>query len=149
MATGIAGLSDLRAIWNSLRLYRTIMSLLESSHHSGPRDAIEELLIKDLHSLDHLMEELDHAVGQLTSEYSVMEGYSNTADGIREQIQYNGNKVAELRALYRSVAQTAWACTARSKCVNLCGHDKHTTISCETPGLARLESTRLCAAEQS
>ena len=82
-------------------LYRKILHLLSTSYSHGPRDAVDVLLMDDLGSLDDIMEELDNAVGQLTSEYSVMEGYSHTADEIRAKIEENGKKVTELKALYR------------------------------------------------
>ena len=57
--------------------------------------------MEDFSQLDNLYTELDTAVGQLVSEYSVMEGYSNTADDIKERLEGNTRQVEELRDVYR------------------------------------------------
>lgn len=57
--------------------------------------------MEDFSQLDNLYTELDTAVGQLVSEYSVMEGYSNTADDIKERLEENTRQVEELRDVYR------------------------------------------------
>lgn len=67
--------------------------------------------MEDFSQLDNLYTELDTAVGQLISDYSVMEGYSNTADEVKEKLGQNSREVEELRDLYRFVTVTRCACT--------------------------------------
>lgn len=67
--------------------------------------------MEDFSQLDHLYTELDTAVGQLISDYSVMEGYSNTADEVKEKLDQNSREVEELRDLYRFVTITTCRCT--------------------------------------
>ena len=59
--------------------------------------------MEDFSQLDGLHTELNTAVGELISEYSVMEGYSNTADEIKEKLDHNAREVEELRDQYRYV----------------------------------------------
>ena len=67
--------------------------------------------MEDFSQLDNLYTELDTAVGQLISDYSVMEGYSNTADEVKEKLGQNSREVEELRDIYRFVTITRCACT--------------------------------------
>ena len=103
MATGVANLSDLRSIHGAIVLYKNILSLLYDTYFNSNLQAIDHLLMEEFNQLDGLFTELDTAVGQLISEYSVMEGYSNTADEIKERLDDNATQVDELRDLYRCV----------------------------------------------
>lgn len=82
-------------------LYKNILSLLYDTYFDSKLQAIDHLLMEEFSQLDGLFTELDTAVGQLISEYSVMEGYSNTADEIKERLDDNGREVERLRDLYR------------------------------------------------
>lgn len=99
VATGTAELGDLRSIRNAIFLYSNILSILKAS--PTRTDAISDLLVGDFEELSELRNELDQAVGELTSKHSVMEGYSDTADDIRERIAQNEKEVAQLREEYR------------------------------------------------
>jgi len=101
VATGVANLSDLRSIHGAIVLYKNILSLLYDTYFNSNLQAIDHLLMEEFNQLDGLFTELDTAVGQLISEYSVMEGYSNTADEIKERLDDNATQVDELRDLYR------------------------------------------------
>lgn len=101
VATGVANLSDLRAIYVALVIYKNIISLLQDNLFNSNLQTIDHLLMEDFSQLDNLYTELDTAVGQLVSEYSVMEGYSNTADDIKERLEGNTRQVEELRDVYR------------------------------------------------
>ena len=57
--------------------------------------------MKDFESLQGLHDELDRSVGELTSEYSMMEGYSDNADDVQRKIVENGQKVQELKEIYK------------------------------------------------
>ena len=103
VATGVANLSDLRSIHGAIVLYKNILSLLYDTYFNSNLQAIGHLLMEEFNQLDGLFTELDTAVGQLISEYSVMEGYSNTADEIKERLDDNATQVDELRDLYRCV----------------------------------------------
>jgi chromosome segregation ATPase len=92
-------LGDLRSIRNSIFLYSNVLSILKSSPEEI--DAISGLLVNDFEELGELQNELDQAVGELTSKNSVMEGYSDTADDIRDRIAQNEREVAQLREHYR------------------------------------------------
>ena len=63
--------------------------------------AVSNLLMKDFESLQGLHDELDRSVGELTSEYSMMEGYSDNADDVQRKIVENGQKVQELKEIYK------------------------------------------------
>lgn len=82
-------------------LYKNILSLLYDTYFDSKLQAIDHLLMEEFSQLDGLFTELDTAVGQLISEYSVMEGYSNTADEIKERLEDNTREVERLRDLYR------------------------------------------------
>ena len=101
IATGVANLSDLRAIHGALVIYKNILSLLHDSFFDSNLETIDHLLMEEFSQLDSLYAELDTAVGQLVSEYSVMEGYSNTADEIKDRLDENATQVEELRDVYR------------------------------------------------
>ena len=101
VATGIANLSDLRAIHGALVIYKKILSHLYDTHFDVNLQSIDHLLMADFSLLDGLYNELNTAVGQIISEHSVMEGYSNTADEIKERLNNNTRQVEELRDLYR------------------------------------------------
>lgn len=101
VATGIANLSDLRAIHGALVIYKKILSHLHDSHFDVNLQPIDNLLMEDFSLLDGLYNELDTAVGQIISEHSVMEGYSNTADEIKERLNENTRQVEQLRDIYR------------------------------------------------
>ncbi len=101
MATGSANLSDLRSIHSAIVLYRNAISLLYDTYFSGDLHVIEGLLMKDFSLLDGLFKELSTAVGELMSDYSVMEGYSNIADELKEKLDDNTREVDKLRDLYR------------------------------------------------
>ena len=103
VATGIANLSDLRSIHTALVTYKNILLLLYNNLFDSNLNVIEDLLMRDFSQLDGLFTELDNAVGQLISDYSVMEGYSNTADEVKEKLDQNAREVEELRNLYRFV----------------------------------------------
>ena len=111
VATGIANLSDLRSIHGALVTYKNILLRLYDSHFGSNLRVIDHLLMEDFSQLDNLYTELDTAVGQLISDYSVMEGYSNTADEVKEKLGQNSREVEELRDLYRFVTVTRCACT--------------------------------------
>ena len=111
VATGIANLSDLRSIHGALVTYKNILLRLYDSHFHSNLHVIDHLLMEDFSQLDNLYTELDTAVGQLISDYSVMEGYSNTADEVKEKLGQNSREVEELRDLYRFVTVTRCACT--------------------------------------
>ena len=80
-----------------------MLDLLSSNLTSKFHDveAVSSLLINDFESLEKLRDELDRSVGELTSEYSMMEGYSNNADDVQKRIDENGEKVQQLRESYR------------------------------------------------
>ncbi|KAJ7372928.1 MutS protein 1 [Desmophyllum pertusum] len=101
VATRAASLSDLRSIHSAIVLYKNIISLLYDTYFNGDLHTIDELLMKDFSLLDGLYKELDTAVGQLVSDYSVMEGYSNTVDEISDKLNNNTREVDELKHLYR------------------------------------------------
>ena len=101
VATRAASLSDLRSIHSAIVLYKNIISLLYDTYFNGDLHTIDELLMKDFSLLDGLYKELDTAVGQLVSDYSVMEGYSNTVDEISDKLNNNTREVNELKDLYR------------------------------------------------
>lgn len=101
VATGIANLSDLRAIHGALVIYKKVLSHLYDTHFDVNLQPIDHLLMADFSLLDGLYNELNTAVGQIISEHSVMEGYSNTADEIKERLNNNTRQVEELRDLYR------------------------------------------------
>ena len=72
--------------------------------------------MEDFEELRELQIELDQAVGELTSKHSVMEGYSDTADVIRDRIAQNEQEVANLRQEYRLLSiltvsrMRSWSC---------------------------------------
>lgn len=103
IATGLAGLSDLRSIRNSLILYQKVLDLLSISFSTKCRnvEAVNSLLINDFERLEELRNELDRSVGELTSEYSMMEGYSDNADDVQKRIFANAEKVQELKETYK------------------------------------------------
>lgn len=68
---------------------------------TAENQAIANLLVEDFDELHELQCELDQAVGELTSKHSVMEGYSDTADHIRDSIAQNEQEVVNLREEYR------------------------------------------------
>lgn len=103
VATGSANLSDLRSIHSAIVLYRNAISLLYDTYFSGDLQVIEGLLMKDFSLLDGLYRELSTAVGELMSDYSVMEGYSNIADELKEKLDDNTREVDKLRNLYRYI----------------------------------------------
>ena len=106
VATGIANLSDLRSIHGALVTYKNILLRLYDSQFGSNLHVIDHLLMEDFSQLDNLYTELDTAVGQLISDYSVMEGYSNTADEVKEKLGQNSREVEVLRDLYRFVTVT-------------------------------------------
>ena len=103
IATGLAGLSDLRSIRNSLILYQKVLDLLSPRFSTKCRnvEAVSSLLINGFDGLEELRGELDRSVGELTSEYSMMEGYSDNADEIQKRIVANAEMVQELRDTYK------------------------------------------------
>lgn len=101
VATGSANLSDLRAIHSAIVLYKNAISLLYDAYFSGDLQVIDGLLMKDLSLLDGLYNELNTAVGELMSEYSVMQGYSNKADELTEKLDNNAREVDKLKDHYR------------------------------------------------
>ena len=103
VATGCANLSDLRSIHGSISLYNTLLSLIRDAYVTGSFTAIDNLLMEDFDSVNILYNELDSAVGHLISDTSVMDGYSDTADEIKEKLEENGKEVEELKRLYRYV----------------------------------------------
>ena len=101
VATGSANLSDLRAIHSAIVLFKNAISLLYDAYFSGDLQVIDGLLMKDFSLLDGLYNELNSAVGELMSEYSVMQGYSNKADELMEKLGDNGREVDKLKEHYR------------------------------------------------
>lgn len=101
VATGVANLSDLRAIHGAIVIYKNIVSLVHNSYFDANLRVIDHLFMADFDQLDGLYNELDTAVGQIVSENSMMEGYSNTADEIKDKLDENTREVEELRDLYR------------------------------------------------
>ena len=101
VAIGSANLSDLRAIRSAIVLYKNAISLLYDAHFSGDLQVIDGMLMKDFSSLDGLYNELNTAVGELISEYSVMQGYSNKADELTEKLDNNAREVDKLKDHYR------------------------------------------------
>lgn len=57
--------------------------------------------MKDFSLLDDLYRELDTAVGKVESDHTVMKGYSNKADEIKEKLCKNMKQVEKLRDVYR------------------------------------------------
>lgn len=57
--------------------------------------------MKDFSLLDDLYGELDTAVGKVESDHTVMKGYSNKADEIKEKLCKNMKQVDKLRDVYR------------------------------------------------
>lgn len=57
--------------------------------------------MKDFSLLDDLYRELDTAVGKVESDHTVMKGYSNKADKIKEKLCKNMKQVDKLRDVYR------------------------------------------------
>ena len=57
--------------------------------------------MEDFSLLDDLYKELDTAVGKVESEHTVMKGYSNKADKIKENLYENAKQVHELKDVYR------------------------------------------------
>ena len=101
VATGVANLSDLRAIHGAIVIYKNIVSLVHNSYFDANLRVIDHLFMANFDQLDGLYNELDTAVGQIVSENSMMEGYSNTADEIKDKLDENTREVEELRDLYR------------------------------------------------
>lgn len=101
VATGSANLSDLRAIHSAIVLYKNTISLLYDAYFSGDLQVLDGLLMKDFSLLDGLYKELNTAVGELMSEYSVMQGYSNKADELTEKLDDNTREVDKLKDHYR------------------------------------------------
>ena len=101
VATGSANLSDLRAIHSAIALYKNVVFLLYNAYFSGDLQVIDVLLMKDFSLLDGLYNELNTAVGELMSEYSVMQGYSNKADKLMEKLDDNIREVDKLKDHYR------------------------------------------------
>ena len=101
VATGSANLSDLRAIRSAIVLYKNAISLLYDAYFSGDLQVIDGLLMKDFSLLHGLYNELNTAVGELMSEYSVMQGYSNKADDLMEKLDDNAREVDKLKDHYR------------------------------------------------
>ena len=106
VATGSANLSDLRSIHSAIVLYKNVISLLYDTYFSGDLQVIEGLLMKDFNLLDDLYKELSTAVGELMSDYSVMEGYSDAADELKEKLDNNTREVDKLRDFYRYLNYT-------------------------------------------
>lgn len=101
VATGSANLSDLRAIHSAIVLFKNVISLLYDDYFSGDLHVIDGLLMKDFSLLDGLYNELNTAVGELMSECSVMQGYSNKADELMEKLDHNAREVDKLKDHYR------------------------------------------------
>ena len=104
VATGAANLSDLHTIHSAIALYKNILSLLHDTYFNVNLQTIDELLMEDFSLLTGLYEELNTAVGKVISDHSVMEGYSNTADEIKEKLDKNIKEVDELKDVYRYFA---------------------------------------------
>ena len=101
VATGVANLSDLRSIHGAMVIYKNILSLLHDTYFHSNLHTIDHLLMEEFGELDSLYTELDIAVGQLISDSSVMQGYSNTADDIKDKLEENARQVDGLRDRYR------------------------------------------------
>ena len=82
-------------------IYKKILSLLHDTYFNSNLHTIDHLLMEEFGELESLYTELDIAVGQLISDSSVMHGYSNTADDIKDKLEENGRQVDGLRDLYR------------------------------------------------
>ena len=91
--------------------------------------------MEDFSLLNGLYEELNTAVGKVISDHSVMEGYSNTADEIKEKLDKNIKEVDELKDVYRYFANVVHLLQVFSDSLPSCRFDVVDIGSCNPSNL--------------